>query len=67
MPLPFEWDPRKDPQDAPLDIVAYCACGCGEAIFFGDDGVRRYDGDYFVDADHHADWSGAERMDGIWS
>lgn len=63
MSLPFECDP----QDAPLDFVAKCACGCGDSIYRFDDGVWRYDGDYFVDADHFAKWSGAERMDYAWS
>jgi len=58
---------RPDPQDKPLDMVAYCACGCGEAIYFGDEGIWRYDGDYFASAECFARWSGARRMDGDWS
>lgn len=57
---------RPDPQDKPLDFVAHCACGCREPIYFGDEGVWRYDDDYFVDAEHFARWSGAERMDLEW-
>jgi len=61
--LPFECDP----QDQSIVIVAYCACGCRWPIHFGDDGIWRYDGDYFANAEHYAKWNGAERMDGIWS
>jgi len=48
-------------------LVASCACGCGENIYFGDEGIVRYDGDYFVNGEHFANWYGVERMDGIWS
>lgn len=58
---------RPDPQDKPLDVVGVCHCGCREHIYFGDEGVWRYDGDYFVNAEHFAKWSGAERMDYEWS
>jgi hypothetical protein len=58
---------RPDPQDKPLDMVAVCACGCRQRIFFGDEGVWEYDGDLFASAECFARWSGAERMDAKWS
>lgn len=56
-----------DPQDKPLDYVGLCACGCRERIYFGDRGVVRYDGDYFVNDRHFADAMEVERMDVEWS
>ena len=58
---------RPDPQDKPIDMVSYCACGCGQEIYFGDEDVWRYDNDYFASAECFAKWSGAERMDYEWA
>jgi len=65
--MPRDELPFSDPQEDALDLVASCACGCGENIYFGDEGIVRYDGDYFVNGEHFANWYGVERMDGIWS
>ncbi|RUS42053.1 hypothetical protein [Cohnella sp. AR92] len=56
-----------DPQDKPLDMVGVCGCGCRERIYFGDKGVWRDDGVYYVNGDHYAKASGAEGMDVEWS
>ena len=65
--LDLEHIGRPDPQDKPLDMVAECACGCGEMIHFGDRGVWRDGKDYYVNSDHLAKHSGAECMDFEWS
>jgi hypothetical protein len=56
-----------DVQDKPLTQVGTCPCGCKQSVHFGDEDVWEYDGDLFPSAECFAKWSGARRMDGIWS
>lgn len=64
--LDVSFDRFKAPERS-LTVIGICPCGCREEIHFQDEGVWQYDGDKFVNAEHFARWSGAERMDVEWA
>ena len=52
-------DGLPDPQECEPEVIATCACGCGEEILSGYEHVEM-DGDWFYDERHLMKYVGAE-------